>query len=202
MEDKFTVISAPSQGLYKEKGSRFMSFAYPLSSEDEAGEIIKSLSLGHHSARHIAYAYRMAVFGGGPEIWRASDGGEPSGTAGRPILGQIDSCGLSNVLVAVVRYFGGILLGAPGLMRAYRSAAADALANASFVERTATARRRISFGYGNLPAVENVLKTSGISVLSRAYTEVCEAEVEIPLSLLEEICEKLKIIANFKDELN
>lgn len=201
MKDKFVSISKESQGLYKDKGSRFIAYAYPVSSEEDIKEIIKELNARHHGARHICYAYRIFVFGEDEGKWRANDDGEPSGTAGRPILGQIDSAGLSNVLVAVVRYFGGILLGVPGLINAYRSAAADALANAVTVERTATVWRQIEFDYEQMPTVESFLKMQGLNAKNRAFSEHCSMEVEIPLSLEGEIVGQMKKSVIFKDNL-
>ena len=195
MKDKFISISAPSEGLYKEKGSRFIAYALPVSSEREAADALKALSVKHHAARHICYAYRIAAPEG--ELWRASDAGEPSGTAGRPILSQIDARGMSNVLVAVVRYFGGILLGAAGLGRAYRAAAADALDKAVPAEKTLVKICTVIFDYERQGAVEKILRDRAVSVVERSYGESCVIKAEVPLSLIAEIGEQLKIIANF-----
>jgi len=201
VEDKYTSISAPSEGLYKDRGSRFLGYAYPVSSEDEVLPLLKALSAEHHGARHVCYAYRLASFGSEPEKWRANDDGEPSGTAGRQILGQIDSLGLSNVLVAVVRYFGGVLLGVPGLIKAYRTAAAEALAAAVKVELTATASRTLVFGYAQMPAVEKILKKYGLQATNREFAEECSLDVRIPLGKMEEVAEQLEKIAIFKENL-
>lgn len=199
MKDKFISISNESQGLFKDKGSRFIAYAYPVSSEEEVKALIKELTAKHHGARHVCYAYRIFTFGKAQGKWRANDDGEPSGTAGRPILGQIDSAGLSNVLVAVVRYFGGILLGVPGLINAYRSAAADAIANAEKVEKTATVWRQIEFTYENMPMVESFIKAQGLTAKNREFSEHCSMEVEIPLSLHDKIVKKLKKSVTFKE---
>jgi uncharacterized YigZ family protein len=129
--DIYRTIKSISSGLYKEKGSRFISAAFPVSEESEIKNIIETIRREHHEARHHCYAY---LIGAKQEIWRANDDGEPSGTGGRPILGQIRSAELTNVLIVVSRYFGGTLLGVSGLINAYRSAAESALANAEKID--------------------------------------------------------------------
>ena len=144
MQDSFRSISSPARGLFKDNGSRFIACAYPVETEAEVKEIVDSLKKEYHDARHHCYAYRLGYLG---DRFRANDDGEPSGSAGRPILGQIDSNELSDILIVVVRYFGGIKLGIPGLIRAYRTSSADAIANAEIVEKVAAKRFRLSFGY-------------------------------------------------------
>ena len=134
IQDAYKSVAALSQGLFKDNGSRFIAFLYPVETEDEVRTIVASLRKEYHDARHHCYAYRLGYKG---DVFRASDDGEPSGSAGRPILGQIDSAGLSDVLIVVVRYFGGIKLGIPGLIRAYKTSSADAIANADVVETVA-----------------------------------------------------------------
>ena len=207
--DKYTSIAAPSEGLFKDSGSRFIAYAYPISSEAEVKPIVDRLRAEHHGARHHCFAYRIAKVEDtleGPRltkdgIWRANDDGEPSGTAGRPILGQIDSKGLQNVLVVVVRYFGGILLGVPGLIRAYKSATADALDKAQIVERIATRRWKITFGYDLMPAVMAELKAEGLEVLKRDFTEECRIETAVPLSKERAFLEHTEKIGIFKDKI-
>ena len=132
--DAYRSIAARSEGLFKDNGSRFIALAFPVEAEDQVREIVASLRKEYHDARHHCYAYRLGYRG---DRFRANDDGEPSGSAGRPILGQIDSMGLSDVLVVVVRYFGGIKLGIPGLIRAYRTSTADALGRAEIVGKVA-----------------------------------------------------------------
>ncbi len=194
MNDKYTTISGPAQGLYKDRGSRFLAYAYPVSSEEEVAPLIKALEAEHHAARHHCYAFRLR---GG--LWRAGDDGEPSGTAGRPILGQIDSAGLVDVLVVVVRYFGGVLLGVPGLINAYRSAAADALSSSVRVEKTASVLRAFRFPYEQQPAVEKLVKNFNLSVKKRDFSEDCRLELEIPLSLDADFGEQMIKLSIFKD---
>lgn len=207
--DKYLSIAAPSEGLFKDSGSRFIAYAYPISSESDVKPIVDRLRAEHHGARHHCFSYRIAKVEdtlGGPTltregIWRANDDGEPSGTAGRPILGQIDSKGLQNVLVVVVRYFGGILLGVPGLIRAYKSATADALEKAQIVEKTATRRWSIEFGYELMPAVMGELKAQGLEVVSRDFVEECSLTVDIPLSKERAFLEHTEKIGIFKDKI-
>lgn len=207
--DKYLSIAAPSEGLFKDSGSRFIAYAYPISSESDVKPIVDRLRAEHHGARHHCFSYRIAKVEdtlGGPTltregIWRANDDGEPSGTAGRPILGQIDSKGLQNVLVVVVRYFGGILLGVPGLIRAYKSATADALEKAQIVEKTATRRWSIEFGYELMPAVMGELKAHGLEVVSRDFVEECSLTVDIPLSKERAFLEHTEKIGIFKDKI-
>ena len=137
IQDTYKSISAPAKGLFKDNGSRFIAHAYPVETEDEIKEIVASLKKEYHDARHHCYAWRLGHMG---DRFRANDDGEPSGSSGRPILGQIDSHGLSDILVVVVRYFGGIKLGIPGLIRAYRTSTEDAICNAQIIEKTASRR--------------------------------------------------------------
>ena len=124
-ENSKNTLTSISEGIYKEKGSKFLAFAMPITSKEEVKEIVNRYKKEHHKAKHVCFAYRM-----GQDI-RANDNGEPSGTAGRPILRQIDAANLDNVLVVVVRYFGGTLLGTGGLINAYKCAAQDAIKNRS-----------------------------------------------------------------------
>ena len=132
MEDTYKTIEKPSEGLFKDKGSKFISFAFPVDNEEEIKEIVQSIKKEHHSARHHCYAWRL---GADQLLFRANDDGEPSSTAGKPILGQIQSFDLTNILIVVVRYFGGTLLGVSGLINAYRNAALDAINQAEIVEK-------------------------------------------------------------------
>lgn len=174
--DTYNSIKTASEGVFKDRGSRFIALAYPVESEDEVREIVSSVKRKYHDARHHCYAFRLGLDG---SVWRAGDDGEPSGTAGRPILGQIDSAGLSDVLVVVVRYFGGIKLGVPGLINAYRSAAADALGAAEVVEKVAGAWYSIGFGYSEMPAVMKILKDMDIPQRSQSFGEECSMEVRV-----------------------
>ena len=153
--DEFLTIASESQGLYREKGSKFLSFAYPVNSEEEVKEKVDFLRKKYFDARHHCYAYRLGVYG---ERFRTIDDGEPANSAGKPILGQLTSCGVTNVLVVVVRYFGGILLGVGGLVQAYKQAAADALANAKIVTEAVTETHQLTFGYQYMNQVMKIVK--------------------------------------------
>ena len=143
VKDAYSSISAPAEGLFKDNGSRFIALAWPVETQQQIKDIVDSLKKEYHDARHHCYAWRLGWQG---QEFRANDDGEPSGSAGRPILGQIDSRGLSDILVVVVRYFGGIKLGIPGLIRAYKTSTADALDHATVVEKVAGTWYTLVFG--------------------------------------------------------
>ena len=190
--DAYQSIKAPSQGLFKDNGSRFIAFAYPVETEEQVKEYVSALKKEYHDARHHCFAYRLGYKG---DLWRASDDGEPSGSAGRPILGQIDSLGLSDILVVVVRYFGGIKLGIPGLIRAYKTSTADALEQATVVPKVAGKNFRIGFDYLNMNAVMKVLKDMDLPVKEQDFGEKCSLVTRVRLSQDEIFKEKLKDIA-------
>lgn len=187
-KDLYQSIGGPAEGLYKELGSRFIARAYPVETEEDVKGIVASLRREYHDARHVCYAYRL-----GPEgaAFRSTDDGEPSGTAGRPILGQIDAAGLSDVLVVVVRYFGGIKLGVPGLARAYKAAAADALAAAAAVPKVAAQRLRVEFDYLAMNEVMRVLKEMALPVLRQEGGARCALETAVPRSAVERFRSRL-----------
>ena len=200
--DQYTSIAAPTEGLFKDKGSRFIAFALPVSGEEEVKDAVDNARKKYHDARHVCYAYRLGANGGregasaegsGGEAgllagkWRMNDDGEPSGSAGRPILGQIDSYGLSDILIIVVRYFGGIKLGIPGLINAYRSAAADALSKAQIIEKTVCLTLTATFPYEKMGEVMKLTKASrgtgeGIRVLNLEMDTPCRITLSVPLS--------------------
>lgn len=194
-EDTYRSISSPSEGLYKDNGSRFIALAYPVETEDEIKKIVSGLKKEYHDARHHCYAYRLGYRG---NIFRANDDGEPSSSAGRPILGQIDSAGLSDVLIVVVRYFGGIKLGIPGLIRAYRTAASDALAHAEIIGKTASVRYRLSFGYMAMNDVMKTLKDIGLTPVNQDFGMSCTLETSVRLTLEETFIERMKDIAGLQ----
>lgn len=183
IKDSYKSIAAPSEGLFKDNGSRFIARAYPVESEQQIKDIVASLKKEYYDARHHCYAWRLGYAG---DRYRANDDGEPSGSSGRPILGQIDSRGLSDVLVVVIRYFGGIKLGIPGLIRAYRTATADALDNARTEEKTAVKRYRLSFGYMDMNNVMKMTKDLGLQPCRQDFGMECSMEVPVRLSLEEE----------------
>lgn len=187
--DTYKSIAEPSRGLFRDNGSRFLAFAWPVESEEEVKQIVSSLRKEYHDARHHCYAYRLGKDG---QLWRANDDGEPSGSAGRPILGQIDSAGLSDVLVVVVRYFGGIKLGIPGLIRAYKTSTSEALASAQFKEKVAGGWHILRFPYSSLPAVMKMVKEMELPQRGQSFMEECSLEVFVRLSLEQDYCERIK----------
>jgi len=194
--DAYRSIAARSEGLFKDNGSRFIALAYPVETEEEVREIVASLKKEYHDARHHCYAYRLGYKG---DRFRANDDGEPSGSAGRPILGQIDSMGLSDVLVVVVRYFGGIKLGIPGLIRAYKTSTADALGQAEIIEKVAGKRFRLTFDYLSMNGVMKVLKDLGLSPVGQDFGLQCSLEVRVRLALEEDFRNRLTDLAILED---
>ncbi len=180
IRDAYKSIASRAGGLFKDNGSRFIAWAYPVETEEEVKEIVAGLRKEYHDARHHCYAYRLGWLG---DRFRANDDGEPSGSAGRPILGQIDAAGLSDVLVVVVRYFGGIKLGIPGLIRAYKSSTADALSQAEVVEKIAGKSFRLRFGYLAMNPVMKVLKDMDIPAKDQEFGMDCALTVRVRLSL-------------------
>lgn len=195
ISDTYRSIASPSEGLFKDQGSRFIALAYPVESVDEVKELLEKARKDYHDARHHCVAYRIGKAG---EEWRASDDGEPAGSAGRPILGQIDSAGLSDIAVIVVRYFGGIKLGIPGLIRAYKASTADALEKAQVVEKVAGRWLRLEFDYSAMPEVMKAVKDLGLPSRGQDFGEVCRLEVRVRESLMESFIRKTAIINNFK----
>ncbi len=176
MEDVFKTIEKPVEGLYKDKGSRFIAFAYPVECEEEIKIIVAEIKEKYYDARHHCYAWCLGV---DKTNFRANDDGEPSSTAGKPILGQIQSRDLTNILVVVVRYFGGIKLGVSGLIHAYREATIDALQNAVVVEKTVNETLRITFSYLAMNDVMKVIKEEEPEVLERSFELQCEMLLSI-----------------------
>ena len=170
MEDIYYTIEKESQGYFKDKGSKFYASAFPVQNEDEVKEILARIKKEHHSARHHCYAWRI----GTEELtFRANDDGEPSSTAGKPILGQLQSFNVTNILMVVVRYFGGTLLGVSGLINAYRSAAASALETAEIVQKIIEQKITLDFTYNELSEVMNVIKHENLTVIHTRFEEKC-----------------------------
>ena len=178
MSDYFKTLAATSEGIYKEKMSKFISFAIPVNSATEAKEIIKQYQKRFYDARHVCWAY---MIGTDRTEFLSSDNGEPSGTAGRPILGQINSFGLTNVLIIVVRYFGGILLGTSGLIIAYREAAADAINNATILECHEQGHIIFTFPYLGMNDVMKLIKRENLKVIDQKFDNLCEMTIQANL---------------------
>lgn len=178
MADIYYTIAKEGSGKFTEKKSRFLSFAYHVSTSDEAKARLKSLQNEYHDARHVCWAY---VVGPDKDEWQANDNGEPSGTAGKPILGQINSLDLTDVAVGVVRYFGGIKLGTPGLIAAYREAAALALEASGKIECIKQKRYSFTFPYMAMNDVMKVVKSTGAEIVSQQFDNSCSMLLSIRL---------------------
>lgn len=195
-KDEYLTISKPSEGLFKDRGSKFLAFAYPVSSEDEIKEIQEKLRSDFHDARHHCYAYML---GPEKEIYRTNDDGEPSSTAGKPILGQIRSFDLTNILIVVIRYFGGTKLGVGGLINAYKTAAEEALKNAKIIKKTLHDIYELQFEYPQMNEIMKIMKEQNIEQIDQNFELSCsitlalrKAEVDKVLSKFDRV-EKLKI---------
>ncbi|STZ77180.1 IMPACT family protein [Bergeriella denitrificans] len=177
--ETYKTISAPIEAEFKDKGSRFIAFAYPVQTVADIKQHVDFLRETHHKARHWCYAYRLGTEG---MQFRANDDGEPSGSAGRPILGQIDSAELTDVLVVVVRYFGGTLLGVPGLIHAYKTATAEALAAADIVEKNVEKTIRIRCEYPHLNDAIRIARQHQGMVVQQDLQLDCALTVRLPLA--------------------
>ena len=176
MTDTFLTITQPTTSLFKEKGSKFFAFAYPVDNEQEIKEKLDELRKKHYDATHHCYAY---ILGKEKKNVRANDDGEPSGTAGLPILGQIKSKNLTNILVVVVRYFGGTKLGASGLVSAYKTATAEVLAQADVIEEIATQQFSFSFNYTQINEVMRFIKNNHLKIIHQNIDNQCDMTLEI-----------------------
>ena len=188
ISDTYRSIAAPAKGIYKELGSKFLAFAYPVETEEEAKNLLAAVRKEYFDARHHCFAWRLGLTG---EPYRLSDDGEPSSTAGRPIHGQLLSNGLSDILVVVVRYFGGVKLGVPGLIRAYKTATQDAIANATIIEKIAGEHFTLKFGYLQMNDVMKVLKDMGLTPIRQAFDLDCTLEVRVRLTQIEDFRRQL-----------
>lgn len=188
MADTYTTISGPAQAVFTEKRSKFLAFAFPVTTVAEARNHIDALAREYYDARHVCWAYML---GYKRENFRANDNGEPSGTAGRPILGQINSRGFTDVLVVVVRYFGGIKLGTPGLIAAYREASRLALEQATPEERHVTERITFTYPYMVINDVMKLSRADGVKVLAHEMDNACTMTLEVNLDAVAEVTRRL-----------
>jgi len=187
--DEYKTLKAISEGLYKEKGSRFIALAIPVSTLDEVKTQLERIRKEYYDARHHCYAYRI---GEDPGEVRYNDDGEPSGTAGKPIFGQIQSYNLTNILIVVVRYFGGIKLGTGGLMQAYKTSSRDAVENGIIINKVWTTSLKITFEYQKMNDAMRVIKEENLKIIRQETTEKCVITLEIRKGNLEGIKNKLK----------
>jgi len=190
ISDTYLTLEGPCEGLFKDRGSKFLAYAYPVSSEEDIKIRQEEVRKLHHSARHHCYAWRFGFEKQQRE--RANDDGEPSNSAGKPILGQIESHHLNEVLIIVVRYFGGVKLGVGGLINAYRSAAADAIDEGKVIEKIVTHRIRVSFGYDRMSAVMKLVKDERLNQIKQAFDMNCDLDLEVRWADLDRIYEQFE----------
>ncbi|RXQ93911.1 YigZ family protein [Ancylomarina salipaludis] len=195
--DSYKTIETPSEGIYKEKGSKFIAYAFPVTCEDEIKEQIEKLKKEYYDARHHCYAYML---GADKKDFRANDDGEPSSTAGKPILGQILSADLTNILIVVIRYFGGTKLGVSGLIHAYKTAAQDAIANAQIIEKTVNDIYDIYFDYLVMNDVMRIIKEEQPLQIDQDFNLNCRITLSIRQSEVDKIIERFTKIDSLKAE--
>ena len=189
MIDKYKTITATSEGLFTDRGSKFIAYAFPIKSEDDIKEYLEFVKKEHWKARHHCYAWRLGTDG---NTYRANDDGEPSGTAGKPILGQLDSFEITDTLVVVVRYFGGTKLGVGGLINAYKSAAIDALKQVEIEARTIDNYYKVVYDYGITSQIMNFVNHHQLNIIDQSFGEKAIMNFSIPISKADGILKKLE----------
>ncbi len=190
---KFKTIAKPSEGFFKDRNSKFYAFAFPVENEEDIAKYRNDLRKKYHDARHHVYAF---VLGEDKNIYRSSDDGEPHNSSGPPVLNAIKSFDLTNVLVVVVRYFGGKKLGIPGLINAYRTAAEDALNNAEIIEKIPVISLKLSFGFDKMNEVMKFIKQNSLKILKQDYSDTCSISIEADKENVEKYLadfEKMKV---------
>lgn len=190
-EDTFKTIRTPAEGIFKDRGSKFFAYAYPIEHENEVKPLVENLKKEHFKAVHHCYAYRLGL---DRSNFRVNDDGEPSGTAGKPILNTLLSQEITNTLVVVVRYFGGTLLGVPGLINAYKSATIEALAVADIFEKTVNDVYNVSFEFVQMNDVMKVVKEFSLKIRNQTYDNQCTMELEFRKTLTNQVIGKLEKI--------
>ena len=188
MIDSYKTIKSKSEGTYSELRSKFLAFAHPVTTVDEAMALVEQYQKKYYDARHVCYAYML---GHERLVFRANDNGEPSGTAGKPILGQINSNELTDILIVVVRYFGGVKLGTSGLIQAYKAAAAEAIAAATIIEKTVDEEITIAFEYPLMNQVMRVVKEEEPAILSQTFDNDCQMTLAIRASVMPRLRDRL-----------
>lgn len=193
--DIYQTISTKSEGVFKDKGSKFLAYAYPFKDETKLKEILEGIKTEHPKARHYCFAYRLTP---DRNVFRINDDGEPSGTAGRPILNTLLSKDVTNVLVVVVRYFGGTLLGVPGLINAYKMATEDALSQAEIVTKTVQDVYRVEFQYSQMNAVMTLIKDENLESFDQKFDLACELKLAVNQSEVNKIIARLEDMGGLK----
>ncbi|TCC85781.1 YigZ family protein [Pedobacter hiemivivus] len=194
-DDTYKTIAGPSEGVFRDRGSKFIGYAYPILSEEEVKAILLKLRSEHAKARHFCWALRLSPDRG---VFRIQDDGEPSGTAGRPILNTMLSADVTNILIVVVRYFGGTLLGVPGLINAYKTAAVEALQAAEIIEKTVNDIYELQFDYLVMNDVMRLIKEEKLNVLSQDFDNACSIKIEIRKASLNSILGKIEKVDGLK----
>lgn len=197
LDDEYNTISRACEGDFRDKGSRFLAYAFPFDSENSLKKILGQLRSAHPKARHFCWAYRLSC---DKSMFRVNDDGEPSGSAGRPILNTILSENLTNILVVIVRYFGGTLLGVPGLINAYKSATIDALNNGKVVTKTVNDYYLLSFTHESINQVMKIIKDRELNVVSQRFDLTCELELAVRQSSSASLLTQLEHIEGLKCE--
>lgn len=190
-EDTYKTISTPTEGIFKDRGSKFLAYAYPIVYENEVKPLVENLKKEHFKAVHHCYAYRLGL---DRSNFRVNDDGEPSGTAGKPILNTLLSQEITNVLVVVVRYFGGTLLGVSGLINAYKSATIEAMAVADIIEKTVNDVYNVNFEFVQMNDIMKVVKEFGLKIRNQTYDNQCNMELEFRKTLTNQVIGKLEKI--------
>ena len=190
-KDSYLTIAEPAEAIYKERSSKFLTYAYPVESEEEIKELLDTLRKQYYDATHHCYAYRLGPQG---ETFRANDDGEPSGTAGKPILGQLLSAELTNCLVVVVRYFGGTKLGVSGLIQAYKESTAEVIAVSNIIEKTVDKIIKVDFSYISMNGVMRIIKEMNPRIDEQIFDNLCtmrlrirESEADILIAKMEKV---------------
>ena len=194
-DDTYLTIKAAAEGVFRDRGSKFLAFAYPITSDAEIKDIVTRLRAEHPKANHHCWAMRL---GTDRSVFRINDDGEPSGTAGRPILNVLLSRDVTNVLVVVVRYFGGTLLGVPGLINAYKQAAMDALNNAAIIDKLVQDVYTLQFAHEQMNDVMRLVKENSLSVLSQHFDNLCTLQISIRKTKVNEVLSKLEKLQGVK----
>lgn len=198
-DDTYKTIENPAEGVFRDRGSKFLAYAYPISSENDIKAIVARLKSEHPKANHHCWAMRLTI---DRSVFRVNDDGEPSGTAGRPILNTLLSKDLTNLLVVVVRYFGGTLLGVPGLINAYKAATEDALNHSVIISKTVNDVYTISFDYLQMNDVMRIIKEEGLGVLNQQFDNDCSIQLSIRKTQIEHALFKLSKVSGAQIKYN
>jgi uncharacterized YigZ family protein len=194
-EDTYHTIENPAEGIFRDRGSKFIAYAYPVITENDLKVILSKLKTEHPKANHHCWAMRLSI---DRSVFRVNDDGEPSGTAGRPILNTLLSRDLTNLAVVVIRYFGGTLLGVPGLINAYKTAAAEALNQAVIIEKTVNDIYIIEFDYLLMNDVMHIIKDDGLTILSQEFDNSCNIQVSIRKKQVNQTITKFEKVTGVK----